>query len=113
MVRISRHVSSTDVDSDTGKVVRAPRTAALKNNAFRINEVRHLQKDAPASWGETREKYIIHGIGMANLLTGSRKIQAVLLDITGVLYDSGGDGKAIQGSLEAISRLVHIPRAPA
>lgn len=38
-------------------------------------------------------------------LAGSRSISAILLDITGVLYESGeGDGKAIQGSQEAVSR---------
>ena len=38
-------------------------------------------------------------------LAGGRKILAVLLDVTGVLYECGeGDGKVIKGSLEAVSR---------
>lgn len=38
-------------------------------------------------------------------LSGTKKILAVLLDVTGVLYESGeGDGKAIKGSMEAVSR---------
>ena len=38
-------------------------------------------------------------------LGDSRKITAILLDITGVLYESGeGGGKVIQGSPEAVKR---------
>ena len=43
----------------------------------------------------------------ASRMTGNRKILAVLLDITGVLYESGeGDGKVIKGSPEAVLRSV-------
>ena len=42
-----------------------------------------------------------------NRLTGSRKICALLLDITGVLYESGeGGGTVIPGSPEAVTRYV-------
>ena len=37
----------------------------------------------------------------------SKKIQGILLDITGVLYNSGeGSGYAIQGSVEAVKKWV-------
>lgn len=47
---------------------------------------------------------------MAALVLG-RKITAVLLDVTGVLYESGPDGgKAIAGSPEAVQRQVSSVR---
>lgn len=49
-----------------------------------------VQLDAMAAWAER--------------LTG---VRGVLLDISGVLYDSGaGGGAAIAGSVEAVARLV-------
>lgn len=42
-----------------------------------------------------------------SLHCGNRKITAVLLDVTGVLYESGeGGGKVISGSPEAVDRFV-------
>ena len=41
----------------------------------------------------------------ASIWLGDKKITAFLLDITGVLYESGeGGGKVIQGSPEALKR---------
>lgn len=40
-----------------------------------------------------------------SLQCGNRTISAVLLDVTGVLYESGeGGGKVIEGSPEAVER---------
>ena len=36
--------------------------------------------------------------------SGRRKIDGALLDICGVLYESGGAGAAIQGSVQAVKR---------
>ena len=39
-------------------------------------------------------------------LCGDRQISAVLLDVTGVLYESGKDGgRVIKGSPEAVEKL--------
>ncbi len=44
------------------------------------------------------------------LLQSDRTISAVLLDITGVLYDSGeGGGSAIPGSPQAVTRQETLP----
>ena len=41
------------------------------------------------------------------LVCGDRQISAVLLDVTGVLYESGeGGGAVIKGSPEAVERYV-------
>ena len=48
---------------------------------------------------------IMSTVGVPGTLLPGRTIAAVLLDITGVLYESGdGGGKVIQGSPEAVSR---------
>ena len=40
-----------------------------------------------------------------SLLCGGRQISAVLLDVTGVLYESGeGSGTVIKGSPEAVEK---------
>ena len=42
-----------------------------------------------------------------------RTISALLLDITGVLYESGdGEGKVIQGSPEAVTRYINDTPRP-
>lgn len=56
--------------------------------------VQSVQQDAMAAWAER--------------LAG---VRGVLLDISGVLYDSGaGGGAAIAGSVEAVARLVGSTR---
>lgn len=56
--------------------------------------VQGVQRDAMAAWAER--------------LAG---VRGVLLDISGVLYDSGaGGGAAIAGSVEAVARLVGSTR---